>query len=69
MLATYVCMYLMSFCKELEQKFSDTSQYKNMKKMLTSKTDTIKQLRDKLAKYVTGACSDIVFNIYSIVQV
>merc|ERR1712141_637466 len=37
--------------KELEKKFSQTGAYKNLKKMLTTKNDQIKELRQKLQKY------------------
>jgi len=37
--------------KELEKKFSETGAYKNLKKMLSSKNDTIKELRKKLVAY------------------
>ena len=37
--------------QELEKKFSQTGAYKNLKKMLASKNDTIKELRRKLNKY------------------
>lgn len=36
---------------ELEEKFSATAQYQNMRKMLSSKNDLIKDLRAKLKKY------------------
>ena len=35
---------------ELQKKFSDTAQYGNMRKMLTSKNDQIKELRTQLRK-------------------
>ena len=34
--------------QELDKKFSETAQFVNMKKMLTSKNDQIKKLRAKL---------------------
>ncbi|XP_031562380.1 leucine zipper transcription factor-like protein 1 [Actinia tenebrosa] len=37
--------------QELTKKFNETSQYKNMKQMLTSKNDQIKELRNRLRKY------------------
>eukprot|EP00094_Tigriopus_californicus_P012434 TCALIF_12019-PA protein Name:"Similar to Lztfl1 Leucine zipper transcription factor-like protein 1 (Rattus norvegicus)" AED:0.04 eAED:0.04 QI:0/0.8/0.66/0.83/0.8/0.66/6/99/314 len=37
--------------KELEKKFSQTGAYKNLKMMMNSKNDQIKDLRNKLAKY------------------
>ncbi|XP_023321990.1 leucine zipper transcription factor-like protein 1 [Eurytemora carolleeae] len=37
--------------KELEKKFSETGAYKNLKKMLSSKNETIKELRRKLITY------------------
>ena len=37
--------------QELEKKFSETGAYKNLKKMLASKNDTIKELRRKLNEY------------------
>ena len=36
--------------QELEKKFSQTGAYKNLKKMLASKNDQIKDLRQKLAR-------------------
>ncbi|EDO45778.1 predicted protein, partial [Nematostella vectensis] len=36
--------------QELTKKFNETSQYKNMKQMLTSKNDQIKDLRSRLRK-------------------
>ena len=46
--------------KELEKKFSQTGAYKNLKKMLASKNDTIKEMRRKLNAYEpdTAACDD-----------
>ena len=35
---------------ELEKKFSDTAQYANLRKMLASKNDQIKELRTQLKK-------------------
>ena len=40
--------------QELEKKFSQTGAYKNLKKMLASKNDQIKELRQKLG---TGGSS------------
>lgn len=37
--------------KDLAKKFNETTQYKNMKQMLTSKNDQIKDLRSRLRKY------------------
>ena len=37
--------------QELEKRFSETGAYKNLKKMLASKNDTIKELRRKLDNY------------------
>ena len=37
--------------QELEFKFNSTSQYQNMKKMLTTKNATITELRTKLSQY------------------
>lgn len=37
--------------KDLAKKFNETTQYKNMKQMLTSKNDQIKDLRARLRKY------------------
>ena len=37
--------------KELEKRFSQTGAYKNLKKMLANKNDTIKDLRKKLNEY------------------
>jgi leucine zipper transcription factor-like protein 1 len=36
---------------EMDKKFNETSQFVNMKKMLSSKNDQIKQLRDRLKRY------------------
>ncbi|XP_032218261.2 leucine zipper transcription factor-like protein 1 isoform X2 [Nematostella vectensis] len=41
--------------QELTKKFNETSQYKNMKQMLTSKNDQIKDLRSRLRKYEPDA--------------
>ena len=35
---------------DLDRKFSDTAQYMNMRKMLSSKNDQIKELRTQLRK-------------------
>ena len=35
---------------ELDKKFSDTAQYANMRKILTTKNDQIKELRTQLKK-------------------
>ncbi|XP_064470273.1 leucine zipper transcription factor-like protein 1 [Ornithodoros turicata] len=40
--------------KELEKKFSQTTAYNNMKKMLVAKNDQIKELRNALAVYKEG---------------
>nr|XP_050033575.1 leucine zipper transcription factor-like protein 1 isoform X2 [Dermacentor andersoni] len=40
--------------KELEKKFSQTAAYTNMKKMLATKNDQIKELRTVLATFQTG---------------
>lgn len=37
--------------KDLTKKFNETTQYKNMKQMLTSKNEQIKDLRARLRKY------------------
>jgi leucine zipper transcription factor-like protein 1 len=37
--------------QELERKFSQTGAYKNLKKMLTTKNDQIKELRQTLHQY------------------
>jgi len=37
--------------KDLAKKFNETTQYKNMKQMLTSKNEQIKELRGRLRKY------------------
>ncbi|KXJ06774.1 leucine zipper transcription factor-like protein 1 [Exaiptasia diaphana] len=37
--------------QELTKKFNETSQYKNMKQMLTTKNEQIKDLRSRLRKY------------------
>ncbi len=37
--------------QELELKFNSTSQYQNMKKMLTTKNATIAELSTKLSQY------------------
>lgn len=36
--------------QDLNKKFNETTQYKNMKQMLTSKNDQIKELRGRLRK-------------------
>lgn len=41
--------------KDLTKKFNETTQYKNMKQMLTSKNDQIKDLRGRLRKYEPDA--------------
>ena len=38
--------------QDLAKKFNETTQYKNMKQMLTSKNDQIKELRGRLRKWV-----------------
>ena len=40
--------------QELEKKFSKTGAYKNLKKMLSSKNDQIKDLRQKLGRHEGG---------------
>ena len=48
---------MMHHCRamqELEKKFSQTGAYKNLKKMLASKNDQIKDLRQKLARQGQG---------------
>jgi leucine zipper transcription factor-like protein 1 len=35
---------------DLEQKFSDSAQYQNMKMMLSSKNEQLRELRGKLSK-------------------
>ena len=40
--------------QELEKKFSQTGAYKNLKKMLSSKNDQIKDLRQKLGGHEGG---------------
>ncbi len=37
--------------QELEKKFSETGAYKNLKKMLSSKNEQIRELRTKVKKY------------------
>ena len=44
--------------KELEKKFSQTRAYKNLKKMLASKNDTIKEMRKKLNAYEPDTACD-----------
>ena len=44
--------------KELEKKFSQTGAYKNLKKMLASKNDTIKEMRKKLNAYEPDTACD-----------
>ena len=56
-------MYLLeidkfSYLQELEKKFSQTGAYKNLKKMLTTKNDQIKELRQQLRKYEDNNASD-----------
>lgn len=41
--------------KELEKKFSQTAAYTNMKKMLSTKNDQIKELRTALATWVAAS--------------
>ena len=43
-------MIIIVTLQELERKFSETGAYKNLKKMLSSKNDQIKELRMKLKK-------------------
>ena len=40
-----------TYFQELEKRFSETGAYKNLKKMLASKNDTIKELRKKISTY------------------
>ena len=47
-----------SHLQELEKKFSQTGAYKNLKKMLTTKNDQIKELRQQLRKYEDNNASD-----------
>ena len=44
--------------KELEKKFSETGAYRNLKKMLASKNDTIKEMRKKLNTYEPETVED-----------
>ena len=44
--------------KELEKKFSQTGAYKNLKKMLASKNDAIKEMRRKLNAYEPDTVCD-----------
>ena len=46
-----------SAMQELEKKFSQTGAYKNLKKMLASKNDQIKELRQKLGASGGGSSS------------
>ena len=46
-------LYLLLF-QELERKFSETGAYKNLKKMLSSKNDQIKELRAKMRELKGG---------------
>lgn len=41
--------------KDLAKKFNETTQYRNMKQMLTSKNEQIKDLRSRLRKYEPDA--------------
>lgn len=36
---------------ELDKKFSETTQYNNMKKMLAKKNEQLKEIRSKLRRY------------------
>lgn len=47
-LAVIICLIV----QDLAKKFNETTQYKNMKQMLTSKNDQIKELRGRLRKWV-----------------
>ena len=44
--------------KELEKKFSETGAYRNLKKMLANKNDTIKEMRKKLNTYEPDTVED-----------
>ena len=44
--------------KELEKKFSETGAYKNLKKMIGSKNETIKEMRKKLNVYEPNTIED-----------
>ena len=37
--------------EELDKKFSETTQYNNMKKMLQRKNEQLKEIRSKLRRY------------------
>ncbi|XP_068741758.1 leucine zipper transcription factor-like protein 1 isoform X4 [Montipora capricornis] len=41
--------------KDLAKKFNETTQYRNMKQMLTSKNEQLKDLRSRLRKYEPDA--------------
>ena len=47
-----VALKLFLLFQDLAKKFNETTQYKNMKQMLTSKNDQIKDLRSRLRKWV-----------------
>ena len=54
-----ISFYLSIFSiQELEKKFSETGAYKNLKKMLSSKNATIKELRQKLNVYEPNAVNE-----------
>ena len=51
----FICTsYSCTAMQELEKKFSQTGAYKNLKKMLSSKNDQIKDLRQKLGRHEGG---------------
>lgn len=43
--------------KEASAKVNDSQQFKNMKKILSSKNEQMKELRDRLSKYETVVVS------------
>ena len=45
-LVIFICLIV----QDLAKKFNETTQYKNMKQMLTSKNEQIKDLRARLRK-------------------
>ena len=54
-----LCFYFQFLsAQELEKKFSETGAYKNLKKMLSSKNATIKELRQKLNVYEPNITND-----------
>jgi leucine zipper transcription factor-like protein 1 len=46
------------YLQELERKFSQTSVYANMKKILNKKNEQIKELRRKLQQYEPDESTD-----------